>query len=104
MEIIKKDNCELLNVALFDADNGFLIKLRFGKGFEDNKVKEIIDILNDIKNQFMNNVLFPKSLCNIFFDFSDAIDGCLSLYSEKEQQNIIEAVEKIKDAIRNCLL
>lgn len=103
MENRVNSNYERLKSALLDENDGFLIRLRFGAGFDNNKFTEILNILSDIQLEYSDSEVLPKSICGLFFDFALAVDGCLSLYSVEQQQLITDAADKIQDSIRNIL-
>lgn len=94
-----------LKSELFDADNGLLIKLRFGCDI-DGEILEQMDsiksIMINISQAWGDKNYLPKELCGIFVDFFPAVESCLPNYDGETADKLLMFADKIMDIIRAC--
>lgn len=92
---------ELIDLVL--GDEGFLIKLRLGYGFDNRKFEKIKVVLKELAIEWEKESAIPKKACDVFVDFCPAIEGVLNLYDESERYVIMEAEDDIMALIRDCI-
>lgn len=96
------DKVDIL-IDLLLGDEGFLIKLRLGQGFDNSKFEKIKVVLKELALEWEKESAIPKKACDIFVDFSLAIEGTLNLYDESTRYIIMKAEDDIMDLIRACV-
>lgn len=97
-----KQYIEKLKKLLFE-DDGFLILLRLGKGFDNKKYLEIDKCITELSKYLEEKEVISKELAGILFDLPTAMESTLGLYKDEEEEKIIEAMYKLEEIIRDCL-
>lgn len=88
---------------LLEAVNGFLIPLRLGDGYNEDKFQHMCRSIRSFHRIYANADMLPKVSVSIFVDLSPSIEGCISLYKGDEQQKILDAAVTVVDVISEGL-
>ncbi|MBA2937104.1 hypothetical protein HZF08_02160 [Paenibacillus sp. CGMCC 1.16610] len=100
---MKNDLVKYLGDLLLNQDDGLLSKLRIGEGLDKSKVDEICSILTQLAIEWENDDKISKEAVDYFIHIDPVMNATLSRYSEKQQAEIIIALDTIMDKVRNCL-
>lgn len=97
------DKLELFEELLL-GDEGLLISLRLARGLSNEKVDKVCEVLDKLASDWENQDSIPKKAVDLFVDFYPAMESTCGLYEEDELIEIMNAVDKIMDRIRDCIV
>lgn len=93
-----KSKIEFLNDLIIGED-GLLVNLRMGSGFDEFKYNLICDTISELTSMLKNSTNIPKSLAVIIVDLYYSIKQNSDLYNEEEEEKILYAAAKINELI-----
>jgi hypothetical protein len=100
---MEKDLVKYLRDLLLHQDDGLLIKLRMGDGLDKSKVDEICTVLSQLAIEWEKDDKVSKEAVDYFIHIDPVMNATLNRYSEKEQAEILIALDTIMDKVRHCL-
>ncbi|BFT72355.1 hypothetical protein [Paenibacillus sp. P36] len=100
---MENDLVKYLGDLLLHRDDGLLIKLRMGNGLDKSKVDEICAVLTQLAIEWENDDKISKEAVEYFIHIDPVMNATLSRYSEKQQAEILIALETIMNKVRHCL-
>jgi hypothetical protein len=102
-DTMEKDLVKYLGELLLHQDDGLLIKLRMGDGLVKSKVDEVCAVLSQLAIEWGNDDKISKEAVDYFIHIDPVMNAALNLYSEKQQAEILIALDTIMDNVRHCL-
>jgi len=87
---------------LLEAVNGFLIPLRLGHGYDEEKFQDLCRSIRDFHQIYADVDTLPKMSVSIFVDLFPSIEGCIPLYKD-DQKRILDAAVTLVDVISEGL-
>ncbi|MGG1516940.1 hypothetical protein ABE504_16145 [Paenibacillus oryzisoli] len=100
---MEKDLVKNLGDLLLHEDDGLLIKLRMGDGLDRSRVDEICAVLGQLAIEWKNDDKISREAVDYFIHIDPVMNATLSLYSEKQQEEILYALDTIMNSVRHCL-
>lgn len=93
---------EILEELLIGED-GILLSLRMGDGLQEEKVKQVIDIIAKLSEEWFGSDCIPKKAVDLFIDIYPVMQSTCDWYSETEATKIMDSADRIIDSIRDCI-
>ena len=98
---MNEEKYQALNHILFDED-GFLIKLRMGYGFDIARYQEVEKLLELVAFEYKESTVIPKKIAMLLFDIPLSMNALSDMYTGDSKELIFEKSIKIADLIREC--
>lgn len=95
---MSESNLEVLEEHLF-GDDGLMIKLRMGKGYDQGKFEEVCIALRECAKEWAKNDSIPKSAVALLIGISPAFFSVLEYYDKNVVDKINLAEATIQDII-----
>mgnify|MGYP000412660535 CR=1 FL=1 len=88
---------------VLEEDDGFVTKVRFLDGYDEEKLYELLRVLKDLANEWKGKDYIPKVAVNLLIDVIPALISSSYSYEGEEREKINFAIDDISEAIRTCL-
>jgi hypothetical protein len=90
---------------LLESDDGFVMKVRFLAGYDEEKLEELIALLNDIAIKLRRKKQAPKHFVNMLIDVIPTLISSSYSYDDiEERKKINKGIDDLSEAIRNCFI
>lgn len=88
---------------VLESNDNFVMKVRFLGGYDEEKLQELIVLLNDLAIQWKNKDEVPKYAVNMLIDIVPSLISSSYGYSDmEEREKINKGIDDLAEAIRNC--
>jgi hypothetical protein len=97
LSIREKNMSNDIGEDLHEAAIAFLVPLRMGEGFDDEKYEHLCDTLRRCREEWLDLEQVPKSAVEVMLYLFPLIEACMNIYKGAESQKVIKAAVYVND-------